>query len=89
MTHPVFVEHFGHFLGDHVTIVLNSYEGDFFSHLGYGLRSRNFGGLGWALWCLTHKESIHYEEGEKGGYSNASKDDRSGYVFWHAVHVRK
>jgi hypothetical protein len=32
---------------------------------------------------------IHYEVGEKGSYSNASREERSGYVFWHAVQVRK
>jgi hypothetical protein len=27
--------------------------------------------------------------GEKGSYSNASREERSGYVFWHEVQVRK
>lgn len=75
---PVFVEHLCHFLGNHVAIVLNSYEWNFFSDLGHGLWSGNLRGCGRSFWCLTHRESIHYEEGEKGGYSNASKDDRSG-----------
>jgi hypothetical protein len=34
-------------------------------------------------------EIIHYEEGKKGSYSNASKEDCSGYVLWHEVQVRK
>jgi hypothetical protein len=89
MRHSVFIEHFGHFLGDHVTIVLNGNEWDFFSWLGRGLWSGSFGGLGGSLWCLTHGESIHHAGGEKGSYSNASRDERSGYVFWQAVQVRK
>ena len=89
MRHPVFVEHLGHFLGDHVTIVLNGNERDFFSHLGHGLWSRSFGALGRTFWCVTHGESIHYGEGEKGSYSKASREERSGYVFWHEVQVRK
>ena len=89
MRHPVFVEHLRHFLGDHVTVVLNGNERDFFSHLGRGLWSGSFGGLGWTLWCVTHAESIHYEEDEKGSYSKASREERSGYVFWQDVQVRK
>ena len=89
MRHPVFVEHLRHFFGDHVTIVLNGNERDFFSWLGHGLWSGRFGGLGWALWYLTHTEIIHHAGGEKGSYSNASREDGSGYVFWHEVQVRK
>ena len=87
VTHPVFVEHLGHFLGDHVTIVLNGNERDFFSHLGHGLGS--FWNVGWTFWCLTHAEIIHYAGDEKGSYSNASREEGSGYVFWHEVQVRK
>jgi hypothetical protein len=89
MTHPVFVEHLRHFLGDHVTIVLNGDERDFFSRLGHGLRGWSFGGRGLIFWGLTHGESIHHAGDEKGSYSNASREDCSGYVFWHAVQVRK
>jgi hypothetical protein len=74
----VFVEHLGHFLGDHVTIVLNGHERDFFSRLGLGLRSRSFGGLGGSFWCLSHGESIHQAKGQKGTYSKASREERSG-----------
>ena len=66
VTNSVFIEHFGHFLGDHVTIVLNGNKRDFFSYFGHGLGSRTFGTLGWTLWCLTHRYSIHEDEGEKG-----------------------
>lgn len=59
MADSVFVEHLGHLFGDHVTIVLNGNERDFFSHLGHGLGSRTFGTLGWTFWCLTHRHSIH------------------------------
>jgi len=89
VTYPVFVEHLGHFLGDHVAIVLNGDEGNFFSDLGHGLWSGSFGRLGGSFWCFTHAEIIHHAGGEKGSYSNASREDCSGYVFWHAVHVRK
>jgi hypothetical protein len=89
VTHSVFVEHLRHFLGDHVTIVLNGNERDFFSCLGHGHWIGSFGGLGWTLWCLTHRQSIHYGGGEKGSYSKASREERSGNVFWQAVQVRK
>jgi len=89
MRDSVFIEQFGHFLGDHVTIVLNGDERDFFSRLGHGLWNRSFEGLGWTLWCLTHGDIIHHAGDEKGSYSNASREERSGYVFWHAVQVRK
>jgi hypothetical protein len=45
--------------------------------------------LGWTFWCLTHGRIIHYAGGEKGSYSNASREEGSGYVFWHEVQVRK
>ncbi len=89
VTHPVFVEHLGHFFGDHVTIVLNSNERDFFSWLDHGLWSGSFRGLGGSLWCLTHGKIIHHAGDEKGSYSKASREDCSGYVFWHEVQVRK
>ena len=90
MRDSVFIEHFSHFFGDHVTIVLNGNERDFFSHLGHGLWGGSLGDLGGgSFWCLTHTEIIHYEAGEKGSYSNASREERSGYVFWHEVQVRK
>ena len=69
MTHSVFIEQIRHFLGDHVTIVLNGNERDFFSHLGHGLWSGSFGGCSWSFWCLTHGESIHHAGAEKGSYS--------------------
>ena len=90
MRHPVFVEHLGHFLGDHVTIVLNGNERNFFSWLGHGLWRWSLGDLGGgSFWCLTHAGIIHYAGDEKGSYSNASREDCSGYVFWHEVQVRK
>jgi len=89
VTHPIFVEHLRHFLGDHVTVVLNGNERDFFSRLGHGLWSGSFWTIGWTFWCVTHVEIIHHAGGEKGSYSNASREERSGYVFWHEVQVRK
>ena len=89
MTHPVFVEHLRHFLGDHVAIVLNGNERDFFSWLGHGLWSRSCNVLDWNFWCVIHSKSIHHAEDEKGSYSNASREERSGYVLWHEVQVRK
>jgi hypothetical protein len=89
MAHSIFVEHLGHFFGDHVTIVLNGNKLDLFSHLGHGLWSGSFWGCGRNFWCITHGESIHHAGGEKGSYSNASREERSGYVFWHEVQVRK
>lgn len=59
MRHSVFIEHFSHFLRDHVPIVWNGNERDFFSYFGRTLRSRTFGIRGWALWCSTHIDSIH------------------------------
>ena len=75
---PVFVEHLVHLLGDHIAIVLNGNERNFFSDLGHRLWSGNFRGCGGSFWCLTHRGSIHYQDSEKGGYSNASRDDCSG-----------
>ncbi len=89
MTHSIFVEHRGHFLGDHVTVILNGNERDFFSRLGHEIWSGGFGGCSWSFWCLTHVESIHHAGGEKASYSNASREDCSGYVFWHALQVKK
>ena len=63
VTHPVFVEHLCHFLGDHVAIVLNGDERDFFPDLGHGSGA---GTSGQGFWCLTHRESIHYDLDEKG-----------------------
>ena len=86
----IFIEQCGHFLGDHVTVVLNGDEWDFFSHLGHGLWRGSLGGLGGgSFWGLTHAGIIHHAGDEKGSYSNASKEDCSGYVFWHEVQVRK
>ena len=87
--YSVFIEHFGHFLGDHVTIVLNGNERDFFPWLGRGLWSGSFGGRGWTFWCLTHTEIIHHVGGKNGSYSKASREERSGYIFWQEVQVRK
>ena len=87
MRHPVFIEHLGHFLGDHVAIVLNGNERDFFP--GF---FRSFGCWRvwlWLFWLVVHAESIHYGGGEKGSYSKASREERSGNVFWQAVQVRK
>ncbi len=81
MRHPVFIEHLGHFFGDHVTVVLNGDERDFFSRLGHGLRSESFRGRVWSFWSLIHTESIHHTGGEKASYSKASRKERSGYVF--------
>lgn len=89
VTDSIFVEHLRHFFGDYVTFVLNGNERDFFSHLGRGLWSWSLGDLGGSLWCLTHAGIIHHAGGEKGSYSNASREERSGYVFWHEVQVRK
>ncbi len=89
VTDPVFVEHLGHFLGDHVTIVLNGNERDFFSWLGHWLWSGSLGGRSWNFRRLTHEGIIHHAGGEKASYSKASREDGSGYVFWHEVQVRK
>jgi hypothetical protein len=89
MRYSIFIEHFGHFFGDHVAIVLNGNERDLFSRLGHGLWSWSFGGLGGSLWWLTHGKSIHHAGDEKGSYSKASREERSGNVFWQAVQVRK
>lgn len=79
VTDPVFVEHLGHFFGDHVAIVLNGNERDFFSRLGHGLWGRSLGDLGGgSFWCLTHAGIIHHAGDEKESYSNASREEGSG-----------
>ena len=89
MRDSVFIEHFRHFLGDHVAIVLDGHERDLFSYLGHWLWCGSFRGRGGSFWGFTHGESIHQAAGEKGSYSNASREEGSGYVFWHEVQVRK
>ncbi len=51
----VFLEQLGHFFGDHITIILNGDEGDFFSHRGFFVRRRLFR----LFWLVGHEMSIH------------------------------
>ena len=87
MRHPVFIEQLGHFLGDHVVIVWDGNQRDFFPRFFHTVCRRRV--CRRLFWLIVHAGSIHYDSGEKGSYSNASREERSGYVFWHAVHVRK
>ena len=87
VAYPVFIEQLGHFFGDHVVIVRDGNQRDFFSSFFHIFRSRLV--CRRLFWLIVHAESIHYSGDEKGTYSKASREERSGYVFWHAVHVRK
>jgi len=89
MRHSIFIEYLSHFRGDHVAVVRHGHERDFFSHLGDSLGSGTFRSLGWGLWCISHDYSVHEDEDEKGIYSKASREERSGNVLWQAVQVRK
>ena len=80
----VFLEQVGHFFGDHVIIILNSDERDFFSRLGFIFRRRRI----WLFWIVTHSFSIH-----QGMlwliYSNASSEDFSGNCRLQPLQVTK
>lgn len=52
----VFLEHLGHFLGDHVAIVRNGDDGELFSQLGFLCGRR----LIWLFGCVSHDVSIHW-----------------------------
>jgi hypothetical protein len=79
MRHSIFIEDFGHFLGDHVAVVWNGNQRDFFPDLFYTFGRRRV--CRRLFWLIVHVESIHHARGEKGSYSNASREERSGYVF--------
>lgn len=51
----VFLEHLGHFLGDHIAIVGDGDDGELFSHLGLFCRRRLIGLFG----CVSHMATIH------------------------------
>jgi hypothetical protein len=81
----VFLEHLGHFLGDHVAIVRDGDDGELFSHLGFlcgRCLVRLFG-------CVGHGVSIHWYGCDVLSYSKASSDDFSGNCRWHVWHVTK
>ena len=86
--HPIFVEQFFHFFGNHVAIVRDGNKRDFFSGLGSGFR---FGGLRrWLLfWLVAHGHSIHDRDIEKATYSKASSEDCSGNALLQFRQVTK
>ena len=78
VTDSVFIEHLRHFLGDHVAIVLNGNERDFFSWLDHGLWSGSFRGLG-GVFGVSLMRKVYTTQGMKrGAYSKASREERSG-----------
>lgn len=81
----VFLEQIRHFLGHHRIIILNSDEGDFFSHLRLFFRQR----LVWLFWIVTHSSSIHQQGVLWLTYSNASSDDFSGNCRLQPLQVTK
>lgn len=83
--HLVFLKQLGHFFGDHIAIILNSDEGDFFSHLRLFFRQR----LVWLFWIVTHTSSIHQRRALWRTYSNASSDDFSGNCRLQPLQVTK
>ncbi len=89
VTHPILVEQLGHFLRNHIPIVRNRDERDFFAGLGVGLgRLRVLGGRCWAG-LVAHKTSIHHSYRRKASYSKASNEERSGNCVWQFPHVTK
>lgn len=89
VTDSVFIEQCGHFFGDHVAIVRHRHERDFFSPFGQVLGSGRLRILHFIFRCISHEYSIHEDGDEKGIYSKASREERSGKVFWQAVQVKK
>ncbi len=87
MRHPIFIEHFCHFFGDHVAVVWNGNQRDFFPRFFCTFCRRRV--CRRLFWLVVHAESIHHGSGEKGTYSKASREERSGNVFWQAIQVRK
>lgn len=83
--HLVFLEQIRHFLGHHRIIILNSDEGDFFSHFRLFFRQR----LVWLFWIVTHTSSIHQQGVLWLTYSNASSDDFSGNCRLQPLQVTK
>jgi hypothetical protein len=81
----VFLEQIRHFLGHHGIIILNSDEGDFFSHLRLFFRRR----LVWLFLTIAHSFSIHQQGVLWLTYSNASSDDFSGNCRLQPLQVTK
>ncbi len=76
VAYPVFVEQLGHFFGDHVTVIWNRDERDFLARFRNALGRERFSFR--LFWLVVHAQSIHCCGGEKGIYSKASSEERSG-----------
>ena len=84
MGHPVFIEQLRHFFGDHIAVVRNGNQRDFFPGLRL-VRLRRIR----LFWLLSHGCSIHQGNRQKGSYSKASSEDCCGKVFLQLLQVKK
>jgi len=85
MGHPIFVEQLFHLFRDHIAIVRDRDERDFFAglRLVLGLRRLRL------FWLFFHNRSIHHPHAGKGDYSKASSEDFSGKVRLQLLQVTK
>jgi len=82
---PILVEQLFHLLRDHIPIVRDRDERDFFARLRLIVRFRRLR----LFWLLTHITSIHLSREGKVSYSKASSEDFSGKVLLQFVQVTK
>lgn len=89
MRYPILIKEVGHFCRNHVSVVGHRDKGNFLAGLGcrIGTRGRCLRDTG--LLCVAHNTISIHETMVKRGYSNASKEERSGNCVWHAVQVTK
>ena len=80
----IFVEHFGHFFGNHVAVVRDGNQRDFLAWLRL-VRFRRLG----LFRLLSHVCSIHQGSSQKWSYSKASSEDCWGKVRLQLPHVKK
>lgn len=89
MRYPILIKELGHFRRNHVSIVGHRDKGNFLARLRcrIGARGRRLRHRG--LICVAHNTVSIHETRVRKGYSNASKEERSGNWVWHAVQVTK
>lgn len=84
MAHAILIEQLFHLLRNHIPIVRNGNERDFFPGLRLVLRLRRR-----LFWFVTHCSSIHHPDEGRADYSKASSEDFSGKVLLQLSQVTK
>ena len=85
MGDPIFIKKLLHLLRDHIAIIRDRDERDFFARLRLIVRLRGLR----LFWLLTHMRSIHLSREGKVSYSKASSEDLSGKVLLQFAQVTK